>query len=389
MQTGVGVYESQPAHLPRGPSVAARRRFHDFLRRADIEVGGSRPWDLRVHDDRVFRRVLLEGSLGLGESYIDGWWDVEELDAFFHRLVSNGLEESVDHWAYAFHAMAARLFNRQTGQRAFEVGRRHYDIGNDLYRAMLDPRMIYSCGYWRDASSLEEAQEAKLELVFQKLQLEPGMRVLDIGCGWGGAAKLAAERYGVSVVGVTVSQRQVEIAREAVRGLDVEILLQDYREVGGTFDRIFSIGMFEHVGRKNYGTFFDVVRRCLPDDGAFLLHTIGGKRSVVRTDPWYERYIFPNSMLPSAAQITAGMEARLVLEDWHCFGPDYDRTLMSWFSNFRDAWPRLRHRYDERFFRMWKYYLLSCAGAFRAGKAQVWQILMSPKGLLETRARHA
>lgn len=356
-----------------------RARATALLRDAGVEVDGPRPWDPQIHDDRVFRRVLVHGSLGLGDSYVDGWWDVEQLDELICRLVSAGLEESVRDWRYPIRKLLARVFNRQTRARSGEVGRRHYDIGLDLYRAMLDSRMIYSCGFWRDASTLDEAQEAKLELVFSKLGLAPGMRVLDIGCGWGGAAKLAAERRGVSVTGVTISERQAEAARRSVRGLDVEILLQDYRDVQGTFDRIFSIGMFEHVGVKNYETFFDVVRRCLTPEGQCLLHTIGGARSVVTTDPWYERHIFPNSMLPSAAQIASSVEGRLVLSDWHCFGRDYDRTLMAWYANFRDAWPELGKRYDRRFFRMWSYYLLSCAGTFRAGKGDVWQVLLSRK----------
>jgi cyclopropane-fatty-acyl-phospholipid synthase len=369
-------------HRPRHRRVrGAPKRVEELLRVADVTIGGGRPWDIEVHDKRVYTRVLLEGSLGLGESYVDGWWDTERLDELCYRLLTSGLDTRVRPWTELLRGLSARILNLQTPSRALEVGRRHYDIGNDLYAAMLDSRMIYSCGHWLNASTLDEAQESKLDLVFQKLLLEPGMRVLDIGCGWGGAAKFAAERYGVSVVGITISQRQLEVARTLCEDVDVEILFEDYREIEGSFDRIFSIGMFEHVGRKNYKRFFDVVRRLLKDDGLFLLHTIGGNRSVVGTDPWIGRYIFPNSMLPSAAQITAAAEGDFVLEDWHAFGPDYDRTLMAWYDNFVDAWPTLEHSYDERFFRMWKYYLLSCAGSFRARKNQVWQILLSPHGL--------
>ena len=273
------------------------------------------------------------------------------------------------------------MVNLQKPSRAFQIGRHHYDIGNDLFSRMLDRRMIYSCGYWKNATTLDEAQEAKLDLVCRKLGLCPGMRVLDIGCGWGGTARFAAERYGVAVVGITVSEKQVQLAQEACAGLDIDIRLQDYRQLDGTFDRVLSIGMFEHVGCKNYRAFMRVVRDRLVDDGLFLLHTIGSNRSVTRTDPWTERYIFPNSMLPSAAQIAAAAEGTLVIEDWHSFGPDYDTTLMHWHRNFVEHWSELVDRYDERFHRMWRYFLLSSAGSFRARHNQLWQVVLSPSGV--------
>ena len=246
---------------------------------------------------------------------------------------------------------------------------------------MLGERLIYSCAFWEHAASLDEAQEAKLDLVCRKLGLQPGMRVLDIGCGWGGAARYAAERYQVEVVGITVSQEQVRLAREMCRGLPIEIRYQDYRSLEEPFDRILSVGMFEHVGPRNYVTFMDVVRRCLKENGLFLLHTIGTQQTTKRCDPWIGRYIFPNSKLPSAREICAAMEGHFILENWQNFGADYDRTLMHWFRNFQENWSWLRDRYDERFFRMWKYYLLSCAGVFRARANQLWQIVLSPQGV--------
>ncbi len=356
-------------------------RIAGLLARADVQIGGGRPWDLVVHDDRLYRRVLSGGSLALGESYTDGWWDCERVDEFIYRVLRAGLDRKVVSPGWLWAALRARLFNLQGPSRAFTVGERHYDLGNDLYRCMLDARMIYSCGYWASAATLDEAQQAKLDLVCRKLDLSPGMKVLDIGCGWGGTARFAAERYGAQVVGITVSREQVELAREACAGLPIEIRLQDYRDVDGTYDRILSIGMFEHVGQRNYRRFFEVVRRRLRDDGLFLLHTIGGERSVTRGEPWIERYIFPNSMLPSARQIGAALEGVFVLEDWQSFGAHYDRTLQCWFANFDAAWPRMRARYDERFRRMWTYYLLSCAGAFRARRNQVWQLVLSPAGV--------
>jgi len=275
----------------------------------------------------------------------------------------------------------AKLINMQSRRRAFTIGERHYDIGNDLYERMLDSRMTYSCGYWKDAATLDGAQEAKLDLASRKLGLRPGMRVLDIGCGWGGAARFMAERYGCEVVGVTVSREQVDYASSHVGDLPVEVRFQDCRDVDGTFDRIVSIGMFEHVGARNYRGFMRTVRRLLADDGLFLLHTIGGNRSVHQGEPWISRYIFPNSMLPSAAQITRAAESIFVLEDWHSFGAYYDTTLMHWVANFDASWPQLRDRYGERFYRMWKYYLLSCAAGFRVRKNQLWQVVLSPHGV--------
>jgi cyclopropane-fatty-acyl-phospholipid synthase len=364
------------------PGQAIRDRIEQLLKLADIAINGSHPWDIQVHDERLYARVMAQGALGLGESYMDGWWDCERLDEFFRRVLVADLDRKVKTWRDALRVLRAKLLNLQRPTRAFRIGRHHYDIGNDLFRHMLDQRMIYSCGYWREATTLDEAQEAKLELVCRKLALQPGMRLLDIGCGWGGTVKFAAERYGVTVLGITVSEQQAEHARELCDGLDVEIRLQDYRDVDGEFDRVLSLGMFEHVGYKNYDGFMRIVRSHLAADGLFLLHTIGGSRSVTKSNPWTERYIFPDSMLPSAKQISAAIEGNFVIEDWHGFGADYDKTLMQWYQNFEQHWPLLRQRYDERFYRMWKYYLLSSAGGFRARKTQVWQLVLSPGGVV-------
>ncbi|ORJ59839.1 cyclopropane fatty acyl phospholipid synthase [Geothermobacter hydrogeniphilus] len=358
-----------------------RRRLEKLLAAADILIDGDRPWDLRVHHPDLFRRILAQGSLGFGEAYMDGWWDCPAIDQMICRAMRARLDRRLHSLALLVDALRARLSNRQSRRRAFQVGKRHYDIGNDLYRRMLDERMIYSCGYWQDADTLDRAQENKLDLICRKLQLAEGQKVLDIGCGWGGTARYLAERHGVEVTGITVSTAQAELAREYCRDLPIEILVRDYRDLKGRFDRILSVGMFEHVGYKNYVTYFRKVSDLLTDDGLFLLHTIAGNETTVRTDPWIERYIFPNGMLPSASQVTKAWEGLLVLEDWHNFGPDYDRTLMAWQSNFEEAWPDLRKSYDERFRRMWNYYLLSSAGAFRARENQVWQIVLSRQGI--------
>ena len=370
-----------------------RHRILDLMHAADVwpdggRAGGPAPWDPRILDPHFYGRVLTQGSLGLGESYMDGGWDVDDLDGMLVRLIGVGADDQVRGLLAAWDALRARFANLQNEARSFEVGERHYDLGNDLYRAMLGQRMVYSCGYWREANDLDGAQAAKLDLVCRKLGLRPGMHVLDIGCGWGEALKFAAERYGVRGVGVTVSREQADYARELCAGLPIEIRLQDYRELDagdGGFDRIFSIGMFEHVGMRNYATYFDVARRCFaadaPDGGLFLLHTIGGNRSVASTDPWIARYIFPNSMLPSAKQIGTAIEGRFVIEDWHNFGADYDRTLQAWRDNIERHWESLPPRYDERYRRMWRFYLAGSMASFRARHLQLWQIVLSPDGV--------
>ncbi|GHH49048.1 MULTISPECIES: cyclopropane fatty acyl phospholipid synthase [Gammaproteobacteria] len=358
-----------------------QHRVEQLLAEADVVIGGTRPQDIQVHDAHFHARVLAQGSLGLGESYMDGWWDANQLDVFLYHLMRARLDERVHGLGEIRDALLARIFNQQQGERSYEVGRRHYDLGNDLYQAMLGRRLVYSCGYWAQADNLDDAQEAKLDLICRKLRLQPGQRVLDIGCGWGEALKFAAERYGVSGVGVTISREQAEYARALCRGLPIEIRLQDYRELDERFDAIMSIGMFEHVGDKNYRTYFEVARRCLAPDGLFVLHTIGTNVSRHRTDPWIAKYIFPNSMLPSARQIAQAYEGLFVMEDWHNFGPDYDRTLQAWRRNIEAAWDRLDARYDERFRRMWRFYLAGSMATFRCRHAQLWQVVLSPEGL--------
>lgn len=362
-------------------------RTEDFSRKllslAGIAVDGDNPWDISVRNKKFYGRVMSQGSLGFGESYMDGWWDCKALDEFFFRVIRAQLERKVrKNWPLLSQAILARVLNLQSRERAFEVGKKHYDLGNDLFVSMLDRRMAYSCAYWKGADSLDQAQENKLELICRKIRLQPGMKVLDIGCGWGSFVKYAAEKYGVKAVGITVSKEQVEMARESCAALPVEIRLQDYRDMHEEFDRVVSVGMIEHVGYKNYRTYMKVVHRCLRDDGLFLLHTIGGNRSVRSVDPWVNKYIFPNGMLPSVRQLGQAIEGLFVMEDWHNFSADYDRTLMAWFRKVEEHWSNLAPRYDERFHRMWKYFLLSCAGAFRARGNQLWQIVLSKEGVV-------
>ncbi|MGQ9920773.1 MAG: cyclopropane fatty acyl phospholipid synthase [Desulfobacca sp.] len=360
----------------------AKDLAQELLQAADIQINGSRPWDLQVYDERLYCRALKEGSLGLGEAYMDGWWDAPALDEFFTRLLAADIYEQVSgNWKTKLWQLSQIVCNWQSPSRAAQVGEHHYDLGNDLFEAMLDRRLTYTCGYWPNATNLDEAQEAKLDLVCRKLKLQPGQVVLDIGCGWGSFAKFAAERYQARVVGITVSKEQVELGNKLCAGLPVEIRFQDYRDISGRYDHIVSLGMFEHVGFKNYRTYFRVAAKHLKPEGLFLLQTIGVNTSGRVNDPWFGKYIFPNYALPSPAQITKAIEHLFVLEDWHNFGNDYNKTLMAWYANFEANWERLRPRYGDRFYRMWKYYLLACAGSFRARRNQVWQIVLSPRGV--------
>ncbi|MEL7158755.1 MAG: class I SAM-dependent methyltransferase, partial [Actinomycetota bacterium] len=218
------------------------------------------------------------------------------------------------------------------------------------------------------------AQEAKLELICAKLHLEPGMRVLDIGCGWGGLAQYAAERHGVHVTGISPAAEQVKVAAERCMGLDVDIQQTDFRNVKGTYDRIVSVGMLEHVGPRNYKAFFDVNAELLADDGMILHHTIGSNITKDYTDPWFDKYIFPGGVIPSMEHIGKASRQKWALEDVHNFGPDYDTTLMAWHDNISGRWDEIPH-YDETFRRTWDYYLLASAASFRTRQLQLWQLV--------------
>jgi cyclopropane-fatty-acyl-phospholipid synthase len=355
--------------------------IRELFNHADVKINGSRPWDIQVHNARFYERVLRETTLGLGESYMDCWWDCEAIDQLVDRLLVARLDTMVKgNWKLTAHILRARLLNLQSVSRAYEVGRRHYDLGNELYCAMLDRRLNYTCGYWKNATNLDDAQEAKLELVCQKIGVKPGMRILEIGCGFGAFAKYAAEKYGAEVLGLTVSKEQVALGMQMCKGLPVELRLQDYRQVQGKYDAVISIGVMEHIGYKNYHTYMEVVNRCLKEGGIAFVHTIGGNESAAIGEPWSHKYIFPNGMLPSISQLGAAIEDHFVMEDWHNFGPYYDPTLMAWHARFEQAWPQLKSQYDDRFYRMWRYYLLTSAGAFRSRNQQLWQIVMTRPG---------
>jgi cyclopropane-fatty-acyl-phospholipid synthase len=358
----------------------SEKTVRKLLDATDIEINGSRDFDIRIHDPQFYDRLLGGGVIAFGESYMDGLWDCEALDVLVDKVIRADLEDKVNPASMILPLIWAKIVNRQRPARAFDIGKHHYDIGNDLYQIMLDKRMTYTCGYWKDADDLDSAQEAKLDLICRKIGLQPGMRVLDIGCGWGSFARFAAEKYQANVVGITVSQEQIDLGRKMCAGLDVELRYQDYRDVTEKFDRIVSVGMFEHVGIKNYRTYMKMAETCLTEDGIFLLHTIGTNNRKTSTDAWTDKYIFPGGELPVPRQIMAASEGLFSLEDWHNFRPYYDRTLMAWMKNVDDNIEAIRELgYDDRFYRMWRFFLHSSAGSFRSGRSQLWQLVFTKR----------
>lgn len=336
---------------------------------------------IEIHDDRFYRMLVNKGFLGLAESYIAGFWDSPRLDDVLCDILLRQFDQKVTISAEIVASkLFARLTNLQSTARAFEIGRRHYDIGNDLYRLMLDKELNYSCAYWKNAETLDEAQEQKLDLICRKLGLQAGMKVLDIGCGWGSFARHACRNYGVTVDGYTVSVEQKKLADELTRGLPITIHLQDYREITGHYDRVAAIGILEHVGYKNHSTFFRKVAEVLPPDGLALIHTIGNNYSQTHGNVFINKYIFPNGMASSIAQVGRAVEHILVLEDLHNLSPHYDRTCLAWHQNFLAHWDELKGTYSETFKRMWEFYLLAAAASFRAHDAQLWQFVFSKPG---------
>jgi cyclopropane-fatty-acyl-phospholipid synthase len=355
---------------------------------AGIEIGGHAPGDIRVSDSRFYERVLRDASVGFGEAYMDEWWETDALDVTIDKIMRANLKQKITgSWRMRALTVKAVMLNLQAKARAGASIEAHYDIGNDLYTRMLDPRMVYTCAYWDKATNLTEAQEHKLDLVCKKVGLEPGMKVLDLGCGWGGFASWAAEKYGCTVLGVTLSKDQVSLGNQLWKHLPVELRLCDYRDVQGTYDRVVSIGMMEHVGPKNHRTMMETIDRCLKPDGVALVHTIANNRSLRHGTPFIEKYIFPNAVAPSLAQIGRAMEGLFVCEDLHNIGPDYDPTLMAWWENFDRTYSEISHRYDRKFYLMWKFYLLAAAGASRSRDGQLYQVVMTKTGRKQPHCR--
>lgn len=370
---------------------SAEMTIRGLLEKAGVEVNGPNPWDPRVTNPQLYPRILSQGGLGLGEAYMDGWWNCADIAEFLNRVFRADVRKHIGLTVpRALLLLQSRVMNMQSIKRAFLVGKKHYDLGEDLLHAIYaDRRFTGSCGYWSGtpaARTLDEAQEAKLDLACRKIGLKPGDTVFDIGCGWGSFMGFAALRYGARCTGTTISEDQAEYVRKRYAHLSVESHLADYRAYtpSSPVKHVVSIGMCEHVGTKNYRTYFSRARRAMgAGDGLFLLHTIvRNKRSPI-VDPFINKYIFPNGVLPTVGQIGEAVEGLFVVEDWHNFGPDYGRTLVAWNESFQQHRTRfvVDPRYGETFCRMWEYYLLSCAGAFRSREISVGQFVLSPRGV--------
>ncbi len=359
----------------------AKDKITDLLLKSDIQINGNRDWDIKINDNRFYQKVFSQGSLAMGETYMQGWWDSNKLDQTICKILRHRQDLQLnlklpEVWLF----IKAYLFNLQSKSKASTAISRHYDLGNDLYMQFLDPYLQYSCAYFKNTEDLSIAQELKLDLICRKLNLQQGDKVLDIGCGWGGFAKFAVERYKCEVTGITLSENQYSYAQSFCKDPVIKILKQDYRDLTGSYDKIVSIGMLEHVGYKNYQRFFKKVNEILKPEGVFVLHTIGGNIHKKQIDPWINKYIFPNAVIPSLSQLSTAFENNFVLEDLHHLGPHYDLTLLAWFNNFQANWHQLKDKYDHQFYRMWKYYLLSCSGAFRSRSLQVWQFILTKNG---------
>ena len=355
----------------------------DLLAYAHITINGSKAHDIQVHDDRFYDLIIQKGTLGMGEAYMAKFWDCEDIPQMMANFSTAKLSRKVKgNIHFAINRYRSILFNEGTKDKALFGVQSHYDIGNDLYQAMLDERMVYTCAYWNDANTLANAQEDKLELICRKLMLEPGMTILDIGGGWGSFAKYAAQKYKAKVTVVTNSKEQIKLGSEMCKDLDVTFEFKDYRDVQGQFDRVLSVGMFEHVCYKNHQSYMDTVNRCLKENGISLLHTMGRKEALTRgNDQWITKYIFPNTQVPSVGQIGQAIDGLFVMEDWENLSTDYEKTLLAWHENFVTNWNQIKNNYDETFYRMWTYYLLICAGWYRSRVLQLWQVVLTKNGI--------
>ena len=355
------------------------KKVTQTLAKADIQIGGNRPWDIQVKNKKFFSKIIWDGSLGLGESYVNKYFECDQVDVFCYKILKNKLQQQTYNKNNYTRILTNLFINFQSLKNAVQVAKKHYDIEVKIFKNFLDKRMIYSCGYWKNTNSLNKAQENKLDLIATKLQFQKGMRILDIGCGWGGAAKYLVTKYKVDITGITISKQQYQHAIEYNTHPQIKYILSDYRNHVDTYDAIYSIGMFEHVGHKNYTTYFQNIQKNLTDKASFLLHTIGMDITANFGSSWASKYIFPNGELPSQKLLVNALESLFMIDDWHNFGCDYDKTLMTWYKKFVHYYTSLQNKkYDDRFYRTWRYYLLSCAGAFRARYIQLWQILLTP-----------
>lgn len=361
-----------------------KKKGIELFKKADITINGSRPWDIQIHNENFYSKLLFHGTIALGESYVDGWWDCDNIEQCIYRLLKADLinlktgnfKNLGVPLAGKLRLIGPILKNLQSKKTAKYNAKFHYNLGNDLFVAILGKKtMNYSCGYWKNAKTLDEAQTNKMDLICRKLKLESGMKILEIGCGWGNFAKFAAKKYNVNVVGITLSDEQLSYAKKHNSHKNVGFLLQDYRDIKGKFDRIVSIEMIEHVGPKNHKKFMKKTNSCLKKDGLMLIQAISISETVLKNDPWIDKYLFPGAVPMSAKQFCNSSEGLFYILDWHDFTKDYHKTINAWLKNFDDNWSELKSNYDDRFYRYWKWYLTCCPATALAMTHHLWQVV--------------
>lgn len=334
-----------------------------------------------IHREKAMHKIARDWEFQLGETYIKGDWSVEncELQDLLYILRENFSDENV---SKLLSPLVRCLQQWNHISRSYHNVSHHYDIDNNIFQQFLDDNMHYSCGYFaRPDCSLEEAQQAKCRHIANKLVLKPGMRVLDIGCGWGGMAFYLAQHKDVEVVGITLSKAQLEFARQRRKALglkNVRFELQDFREHSDYYDRIVSIGMFEHVGKPFYNTFFESIKKMLNHDGAALIHSIGRSGPPGVTNPWINKYIFPGGSIPALSEMCRSVENnRLLLTDVELLRLHYAHTLRAWFERFQQHRQDIGQQMGEAFCRMWEFYLAVCEVAFECSDLVVFQLQMA------------
>ncbi len=350
--------------------------------------GTGKPVVVRITDPAVVRRMVLNPELAVGEAYMEGTLTIDEDDLYtFMEIAQKNLgRRGPVLWQrplFALRRAGRRLAQFNPVSRARRNVAHHYDLSGELYDLFLDEDRQYSCAYWRHADdTLEQAQAHKKALIARKLLLKPGMKVLDIGCGWGGLALTLAKKHDVEVLGITLSTEQHKVATQRAQqaGLQdrVSFRLMDYRDVEGRFDRIVSVGMFEHVGVPHYGIFFRRIEELLHEDGVALLHTIGRMEEPSNTSPWLAKYIFPGGYTPALSEVMAIIEKQdLFTTDIEVWRLHYAKTLHEWHRRFMANIEKARALYDDRFCRMWRYYLVSAEQSFRFYRQVVFQIQLA------------
>jgi cyclopropane-fatty-acyl-phospholipid synthase len=363
-----------------------------LFRLTDIRLGT----DITVHDDSFYNDLLKYKTLGFGESFMSAKIETPNLESLCIKLQRLNVLSIMDYlkilsfWNYLYlifyvfwkiyNFILFNITNFNTILRSKKVAKVHYNLPDVLYTHMLDPTMLYSCGYFKDTNNLETAQTQKADLIITKLHISDGDEILEIGCGWGFiAARIANANRNVNVTAITISSEQIKYCNQKYKLPNLRFILIDYRQIPeNSFNKIYSVGMFEHVGAKNYKDFFNITYKLLKDDGIMLLHTICKSKYNPISDPWFEKYIFPGGYLPSVAEISRNIElTNYSFADLQEFGYYYATTLQCWLDNFENTYSQFSHLFDDKFKRMWKLYLIFSKVGFNSGHIKLHQFVFT------------